>query len=63
MLPEIGKTTIERVSPCIDNPGVGQDKMDQAGVNPVVGQLVDKKWLIGFALNSGALDKLGAQIA
>ncbi len=52
---EVGKAAAERVAARIDDPGIGQDQADERGVDPVVGQLVDKQRSVGAALDAGAL--------
>ena len=61
MLAIIGEAAIERVPPRIDDFGVGQNQTDERQIIPVIGQLIDEKWLVGFTLDARALDELCAK--
>ena len=61
MLPVIGETAIQRMPPRVDNLGVGKNEADEDEIIPVIGQLIDKKWLVRFALNARAFHELCAK--
>src|SRR3546814_11361554 len=61
MLPEIGETAIERVAPRIDDLRILQDQVNEPGIAPVIGQLVDIKRLSGLALHARAFEKFRPQ--
>ena len=60
MLAEVGKTAIQRVPPRVDDFRIGQDKMDEACIDPVIGQLVDEVRFASLALDSRSFDIFGA---
>ena len=59
---ETGKTAAHRVAPRIDDLTVGQNQVDQSDMQEIIGQLVDKKWSIGSALDAGSLQVTLAQL-
>ena len=61
MLFEVGKTTIHRVPSCINDFGVGQYLLNKGHMHPIIGHLVDKKWLVRLAVDAGAADIFFAQ--
>jgi hypothetical protein len=62
MLLEVGEAARQRVAAGVDDLGIGQDQVNEGGVQPVVGQLVDKERPIGLALDAGAVKVLLAQL-
>ncbi|MCY1176213.1 hypothetical protein D9M73_164770 [compost metagenome] len=63
MLFEVGEAAAERMPPCIDDPRLRQNQVDEGDMRPVVGQFVDEEGAVGAALDAGALEILLAHLA
>ena len=53
-LAEVGETARHRVAADVDDPRLGQDQADEAGVGPIVGHLVEEHRFVAVAVRGGA---------
>ena len=58
---EAGKAAIHRISTRIDDPGIGQDKVDQPDMAKIVGHFIDEERRIP-AMNTRGFNEIAAKL-